>query len=138
MVSNLSKSCYYLLLASISQSWMVSVSAAHPAVHPGYAQVYLAACAGLEGGVGNIVNRSIVAAMVSQQELGAVYGLLAILDAVLPFLVCPASTALYSATQDTLPAAFCFLNVAILMVGCLLFLAMYTISLKYKLNVKVK
>ena len=26
MVSNLSKSCYYLLLASISQSWMVSVS----------------------------------------------------------------------------------------------------------------
>ena len=27
MVSNLSKSCYYLLLASISQSWMVSVSA---------------------------------------------------------------------------------------------------------------
>ena len=106
--------------------------------HPGYAQVYLAGCAGLEGGVGNIVNRSIVAAMVSQRELGAVYGLLAILDAVLPFLVCPASTALYSATQDTLPAAFCFLNVAILMVGCLLFLAMYTISLKYKLNVKVK
>ena len=100
--------------------------------------MYLAACAGLEGGVGNIVNRSIVAAMVSQQELGAVYGLLAILDAVLPFLVCPASTALYSVTQDTLPAAFCFLNVAILMVGCLLFLAMYTISLKYKLNVKVK
>ena len=40
----------------------------------------------VEGGVGNIVNRSMIAGIVSKQELGTVYGLLAILDAVLPFI----------------------------------------------------
>ena len=51
-----------------------------------YLQVYVAACLGLEGGVGNIVNRSLVAGVVDQTELGAVYGLLAIMDAILPFI----------------------------------------------------
>ena len=40
----------------------------------------------VEGGVGNIVNRSMIAGIVSKHELGTVYGLLAILDAVLPFI----------------------------------------------------
>ena len=46
----------------------------------------MAAVLGLEGGVGNIVNRSLVARVVSGEELGTVYGLLAMLDAVLPFV----------------------------------------------------
>ena len=40
----------------------------------------------IEGGVGNIVNRSMIAAIVSKDELGTVYGLLAMFDAVLPFI----------------------------------------------------
>ena len=49
-------------------------------------QVYLAAGLGLEGGVGNIVNRHLLARLVPQSELGKVYGLLAMLDAALPFI----------------------------------------------------
>ena len=48
-------------------------------------QVYVAAVVGLEGGVGNIVSRSLIARLVPQDELGKIYGLLAILDASLPF-----------------------------------------------------
>ena len=48
--------------------------------------MHVSAVLGLEGGVGNIVNRSLVARVVSGEELGTVYGLLAILDAVLPFI----------------------------------------------------
>ena len=48
-------------------------------------QVYVAAIVGLEGGVGNIVSRSLIARLVPQDELGKIYGLLAILDASLPF-----------------------------------------------------
>ena len=48
-------------------------------------QVYIAAMVGLEGGVGNIVSRSLLARLVPQDELGKMYGLLAILDALLPF-----------------------------------------------------
>ena len=40
---------------------------------------------GLEGGVGNIVSRSLLARLVPQDELGKIYGLLAILDALLGF-----------------------------------------------------
>ena len=36
--------------------------------------------------MGNIVNRSLIAGIVSQQELGSVYGLLAMMDAALPFI----------------------------------------------------
>ena len=46
----------------------------------------MSAMVNIEGGVGNIVNRSMIAGIVSKQELGTVYGLLAILDAVLPFI----------------------------------------------------
>ena len=49
-------------------------------------KVYLAAGLGLEGGVGNIVNRHLLARLVPQSELGKVYGLLAMLDAALPFI----------------------------------------------------
>ena len=45
----------------------------------------MAALVGLEGGVGNIVSRSLLARLVPQDELGKIYGLLAILDALLPF-----------------------------------------------------
>ena len=40
---------------------------------------------GLEGGVGNIVSWSLLARLVPQDELGKIYGLLAILDALLTF-----------------------------------------------------
>ena len=46
----------------------------------------MSAMVNVEGGVGNIVNRSMIAGIVSKHELGTVYGLLAILDAVLPFI----------------------------------------------------
>ena len=109
--SVLSKSCYYLLLTSSSSQWMV----------------FVAAVVGMEGGMGNIVNRSLLAHLVAQEELGKVYGLLAILDAVLPFVVCPASTALYKRTQETLPASFCLLNSFILLVAAVVFLIVYGI-----------
>ena len=48
-------------------------------------KVYIAAIVGLEGGVGNIVSRSLLSRLVPQDELGKIYGLLAILDALLPY-----------------------------------------------------
>ena len=107
----LSKSCYYLMLTSSSQQWMV----------------YVAAGLSMEGGMGNIVNRSLLAHLVAREELGKVYGLLAILDAVLPFVVCPASTFLYKQTQHSLPASFCLLNSLILVVAAVVFLIVYGI-----------
>ena len=52
----------------------------------------------------------------------------------LAFLVCPISTSLYQVTQDSLPSAFCFLNAGILLVGCVMFLSIHYINVKYKLN----
>ena len=52
----------------------------------------------------------------------------------LAFLVCPISTSLYQVTQDSLPSAFCFLNAGILMVGCVMFLSIHYIKVKYKLS----
>ena len=52
----------------------------------------------------------------------------------LAFLVCPISTKLYQVTQDSLPSSFCFLNAGILMVGCVMFLSIHYINVKYKLN----
>ena len=111
IMSVLSKSSYYLLLTSSSSQWMV----------------FVAAVLGMEGGMGNIVNTSLLAHLVGQEELGKVYGLLAILDAVLPFIVCPFSTFLYRQTQHSLPSSFCLLNSLILVVAAVVFLVVYSI-----------
>ena len=111
IISVLSKSGYYLVLASSSNQWMV----------------FLAGAVCMEGGMGNIVNRSLLAHLVPQQELGKVYGLLAILDAILPFLVCPASTFLYTQTQHSLPSSFCLLNSLVMVVAAIVFLLVYGI-----------
>ena len=114
IISVLSKSCYYLVLTSSSREWMV----------------FLAGVVCMEGGMGNIVNRSLLAHLVPQQELGKVYGLLAILDAVLPFIVCPISTFLYKQTQHSLPASFCLLNSLILLAAAVVFLIVYSIVMR--------
>ena len=114
----LSKSCYYLVLTSSSKQWMV----------------FLAGAVCMEGGMGNIVNRSLLAHLVPQEELGKVYGLLAILDAVLPFLVCPASTFLYGQTQHSLPASFCLLNSLVMVAAAVVFLLVYSIVQRDKIN----
>ena len=118
-------------------------------------QVYVSAMVNIEGGVGNIVNRSMIASIVSKQELGTVYGLLAILDAVLPFIgeikggifihfmkhyssVCPASTLLYQTFQHSLPSAFCFFNALILLSGGFVLLTIYTIVVKHNCQVIAK
>ena len=54
------------------------------------------------------------------------------------FSVCPISTELYKVSQDSLPSAFCFLNAGILLVGCVMFLAIHFISVKYKLLVNAE
>ena len=73
-----------------------------------------------------------LARLVPQSELGKVYGLLAILDAALPFagiarnqsyklniklLNClpalPVATHIWDSTIDTMPAAFCLLNAGV-------------------------
>ena len=111
IISVLSKSCYYLVLTSSSKEWMV----------------FLAGAVCMEGGMGNIVNRSLLAHLVPQEELGKVYGLLAILDAILPFIVCPVSTFLYKQTQHSLPASFCLLNSLIMVAAAVVFLLVYSI-----------
>eukprot|EP00092_Neocalanus_flemingeri_P020690 GFUD01022421.1.p1 GENE.GFUD01022421.1~~GFUD01022421.1.p1 ORF type:complete len:371 (+),score=25.84 GFUD01022421.1:115-1113(+) len=117
--SCVSKGSYYLLLASSSKEWMV----------------YVAAMVGMEGGVGNIVSRSLLARLVRQDELGKIYGLLAILDASLPFAACPIITNLYKATIDTMPGAFCLLNAGVLLVLSVFFLAIYILIRVYKVPV---
>eukprot|EP00090_Calanus_glacialis_P031798 TRINITY_DN52828_c0_g1_i1.p1 TRINITY_DN52828_c0_g1~~TRINITY_DN52828_c0_g1_i1.p1 ORF type:complete len:250 (-),score=38.74 TRINITY_DN52828_c0_g1_i1:37-732(-) len=107
--SCVSKGSYYLLLASSSKEWMV----------------YIAAMVGLEGGVGNIVSRSLLARLVPQDELGKMYGLLAILDALLPFAVCPLADTMYKATLTSLPGAFCLLNAGVLVVLAVFFLVIF-------------
>ena len=60
IMSNISKGCYYLFLASSSKQWMVLIMEYTQPDYKWnnkYMQVYVAACLGLEGGVGNIVNR---------------------------------------------------------------------------------
>ena len=54
-----------------------------------------------------------IARLVPPSELGKVYGLLAILDACLPFLALPIATSLWAATLHSLPGAFCYLNAAV-------------------------
>ena len=70
-----------------------------------------------------------LAELVPQQELGKVYGLLAILDASLPFLgkeifalsfsfckfhsALPLANPLWDATLDTMPGAFCLVNAGV-------------------------
>ena len=68
-----------------------------------------------------------LAQLVPQRELGKVYGLLAILDAMLPFLgksifLCfiptiisalPLANPLWDSTIDTMPGAFCLLNAGV-------------------------
>ena len=74
-----------------------------------------------------LYSRSMLAQLVPQRELGKVYGLLAILDAMLPFLgkfifLCfiptiisalPLANPLWDSTIDTMPGAFCLVNAGV-------------------------
>jgi len=117
--SCISKGSYYLLLASSSKQWMV----------------YIAAIVGLEGGVGNIVSRSLLSRLVPQDELGKIYGLLAILDALLPYAACPLCDKLFKATLDTVPGAFVLLNAGVLLVLSVFFLAIFIVIRVFKVPI---
>jgi len=117
-LSAASKVSYYLIIANAKSRTMI----------------YLACLACLEGGVGNIVSRSMLAQLVPQRELGKVYGLLAILDAALPFLALPLANPLWDATIDTMPGAFCLVNAGVMGVLGVLYLIVWALQRQYNLQ----
>jgi len=113
-----SKVSYYVIVAYASNRTMA----------------YIACLTCMEGGVGNIVSRSMLAELVPQQELGKVYGLLAILDASLPFLALPLANPLWDATLDTMPGAFCLVNAGVMGLLAGLYLVVWVLQRQYNLR----
>lgn len=101
-------------------------------------QIYLAPIVEILNGTSFIAMRSIVSKLVDRDELGKVYSLFGVAEALMPLVYAPMYTTVYTATLKTLPGAFFLLGGALTAPAVIIFFWMYGVHKKDKKRIDLE